>query len=209
MFFEYIDLKEKYSRPDVIQSDVHSLYRGITSDSNKWMNIAVAEACRSVEAGGGPFGAVVVQIDDSTNEVIRYWIAHNMVILENDPSAHAEVMAIRSACHFLGTHDLGHIDKSQSKLPQEGVSSHCEIYSSTEPCPMCYSTIYWARIPALFFGATRFDASDPEIGFSDMELYNDLKVHYNLKKMCVMHCVNNNNISPFELWKNKKDKKMY
>jgi len=97
----------------------------------------------SIEKGGGPFGACIVR----DNEIIS--LQHNTVTIDNDPTAHAEINAIRSAARKLGKFDL----------------SECVIYSSTEPCPMCLSAIYWARIPIVYYATTRKDAE--QIGFSD------------------------------------------
>jgi guanine deaminase len=99
---------------------------------------------------GGPFGAVVVRGDQVLAE------AFNQVTGSHDPTAHAEVGAIRAACRTLGTFSL----------------AGCEIYSSCEPCPMCLSAIYWARLDRLYFAATRSDAA--EIGFDDAFLYTEL-----------------------------------
>jgi guanine deaminase len=116
-----------------------------------FMAEAVAEAAAGIAAGeGGPFGAVVVK---DGRVVAR---GHNQVVAHNDPSAHAEVQAIRAACRELGTFDL----------------SGCEIYATCEPCPMCFSAIHWARLDAVHFGATRKDAAD--IGFDDDAIYGVL-----------------------------------
>jgi len=115
------------------------------------MDAAVAEAARGVAAGeGGPFGAVVVR---DGRIVAR---GHNQVVAHNDPSAHAEVQAIRAACRELGTFDL----------------SGCEIFATCEPCPMCFAAIHWARLDAVHFGATRKDAA--AIGFDDDAIYGVL-----------------------------------
>jgi tRNA(Arg) A34 adenosine deaminase TadA len=99
---------------------------------------------------GGPFGALVVRADEVLAE------GFNQVTGSHDPTAHAEVCAIRAACKALGTFSL----------------SGCEIYSSCEPCPMCLSAIYWARLDRLYFAATRHDAA--EIGFDDAFLYTEI-----------------------------------
>lgn len=112
------------------------------------MRKAIVLSIEKMEAGeGGPFGAVIVK----DNQIIaRGW---NRVTSANDPTAHAEVMAIREACSSLNTFDL----------------SGCEIYASCEPCPMCLSAIYWARLDKLYFAAGRTDAA--EAGFNDEFLY--------------------------------------
>ncbi|MCA9134608.1 MAG: nucleoside deaminase, partial [Planctomycetales bacterium] len=156
---------------------VHSIkkdntYRGIEVGENRWIKLACDEALASVEEGGGPFGAVIVQIDDATNHVIRFWRCRNQVTLQTDPTAHAEVTAVRTAAQALGVFDLSEIrsDDPQLKLSQPGPTSHCDIYSSCEPCPMCYAAIRWARINTIVFAATRYDAAEPGVDFSDLEL---------------------------------------
>lgn len=115
------------------------------------MRAAVDEAAAGLAAGdGGPFGAVV------TRDGVVIARGHNQVVGLNDPSAHAEVQAIRAACRELGTFDL----------------SGCEIYATCEPCPMCFATIHWARIDRVHFGASRADAA--AIGFDDAAIYDVL-----------------------------------
>lgn len=193
----------KVDTPFQIDNIKHS---GIYEDIEAWGNIWIHKACetayQSVQTGGGPFGAIILQIDDETNEVLRYWEASNKVTEFSDPTAHAEVLAIRSACHSLGTHDLSVIRKEESKLLQKGETSHCEVYSSCEPCPMCYSAIYWARIPRLFFAATRFDAEAPGVDFSDRAIYDDLKVPYKERDIEIYQCFTENSLDAFNLWKN-------
>ncbi len=184
-----------------------SKYRGIEVGENRWMQMACAEAHESVQQGGGPFGAVIVQIDDETNEVIRYWRCRNAVTKSVDPTAHAEVTAIRTASSDLGVFDLGEIrrDNPALKLPQTGATSHCEIYSSCEPCPMCYAAVRWARIDTIVFAATRYDAAEPGVDFSDLDLYRELATPYadrhdgNLR---VFQATTSNSLDAFNLWKN-------
>lgn len=117
---------------------------------NDIMQKAVERARKTMNNNeGGPFGAVIV---DKNNEIVS--IASNQVLKKNDPTAHAEVEAIREACKKLGTHNL------------EG----CTIYSSCEPCPMCLSAIIWANIKTLYYGATKIDAAN--IGFRDSMIYD-------------------------------------
>ncbi len=178
------------------------IYNKIEVGSNKWMKMANKVALDSVKHGGGPFGAVVVQIDDKTGRVIRYWKGYNHVTQWNDPTAHAEIVSIREATHQLGVFDLGHIKKNESKLPQPGATSHVEIYSSAEPCPMCMAAIYWARIPTLVFSATRFDAAQPGVDFSDQMIYDELKLPYpDRKYMKVYQATAANSLDAFNLWK--------
>ena len=121
------------------------------ADRQRFLGLAIAEAVRGVQAGqGGPFGAVVVK--DGT--VIAS--AANAVVAHNDPTAHAEVQAIRAACAALGTFQL----------------AGCDIYASCEPCPMCLGAILWARPRAVYYAATRADAA--VAGFDDAVFYEAL-----------------------------------
>ncbi|UCH96544.1 MAG: nucleoside deaminase [Candidatus Aminicenantes bacterium] len=194
----------KYFPVQTSNIKVEDVYEGIERESNKWMEMACEEAKSSVTCKGGPFGAVIVQVDDETGEILRYWRNHNHVTLWNDPTAHAEVTTIRSACQALGVFDLGKIEKSKSKLPQTGKYSHCEIYSSAEPCPMCFAAISWAGIPALYFAATRYDAAQQGVDFSDEEIYSELKRQYKDRKMKVYQCTTSNSLDAFNLWKRSK-----
>ncbi|MDA7980785.1 MAG: nucleoside deaminase [Pirellulales bacterium] len=182
-------------------------YQGIEAGSNRWIRMACAEAHKSVAEGGGPFGAVIVQVDDATNQVIRYWRSRNQVTKSVDPTAHAEVTAVRMAAADLGVYNLGEIRRNdpQLRLPQTCETSHCEIYSSCEPCPMCYAAIRWARIDTLVFGATRFDAAVPGVDFSDLELYEELSTPYQDRHrfgLRVLQATTDNSLDAFNLWKN-------
>lgn len=116
------------------------------------LDIAAIEAIEGVNnKDGGPFGAVIV---DSDGNIVSK--GHNMVLSSNDPTAHAEVVAIRRACSKLKTHDL----------------SGYTIYSSCEPCPMCLSAIIWSNIKCIYYGATREDAANA--GFRDSDIYDFL-----------------------------------
>jgi tRNA(Arg) A34 adenosine deaminase TadA len=192
---------EKYFSYQTSNIKVKGVYKDIEVKSNKWMEIACDEARESVEQGGGPFGAVILQIDDETGNVIRYWKDHNHVTEWSDPSAHAEISAIRLACRELGVFDLGLIKKEKVKLPQEGKISHCEIYSSCEPCPMCMGAVYWSRLPVLIFGATRFDASQQGLNFIDEEMYNDFARPYNQRAIRIYQSSCPNSLDAFNLWK--------
>ncbi|PXF39460.1 Guanine deaminase [Gracilariopsis chorda] len=116
------------------------------------MKMAIDEGCRGVHLGeGGPFGAVITQ----HGQVIAR--GHNRVLQTNDPTAHAEVVAIRDACAKLGRFSL----------------HDCVLYSSCEPCPMCFSAIHWAKIPTCFYSATADDAA--KVGFDDRFLYDAIR----------------------------------
>lgn len=193
----------KYFPVQTSNIKVNNVYAGIEVDGefDKWMNLACNEAADSVNKQGGPFGAVILQIDNDSSQIIRYWINHNQVTSTNDPTAHAEVMTIRSACASLGVFNLGVIKKEQSLLPQPGKLSHCIIYSSAEPCPMCYSAICWANISMLFFAATRFDAAVQGVNFSDEEIYDELAQPYCTRKLKVYQSTTGNSLDAFNLWK--------
>lgn len=112
---------------------------------NKFMELAIDEAKKGIRnKEGGPFGAVIVK----DGEVVGR--GHNKVVANNDPTAHGEMMAIRDACNRLGTFDL----------------TGCELYTSSEPCPMCKCAIMWANIKKVYYGCTVNDAED--IGFRDV-----------------------------------------
>ncbi|MHB1220417.1 MAG: nucleoside deaminase [Gammaproteobacteria bacterium] len=186
-----------------------NIYQGIQARGDQWMKMASEEALKSVQNGGGPFGAVVVQIDDASGKVIRYWVNHNHVREWNDPTAHAEITTIRTATQELGVVDLGHIAKNESKLAQPGESSHCVLYSSAEPCPMCMAATYWAKIPNLIFAATRFDAAAKGDDFSDEMIYDEFKRPYAQRKhMHVLHANTNNSLNAFNYYK-RSDVKRY
>ncbi len=181
------------------------VYDGVEVGSNPWMRMASEEARISVENGGGPFGAVILQIDDETHEVIRYWRNHNHVPEWRDPTAHAEVSAIRAACRELGVFSLASIKRDEAKLPQKGGTSHTVIYSSAEPCPMCYAAIYWARIPKLVFAATRYDAAVQGVEFSDEALYLELAQPYRERKgVKSLQASVENSLDAFNVWKRSK-----
>ena len=154
-------------------------------NNEKFMRLAIKKSLESVDNGGGPFGAVVVK----DGEVVA--VASNSVTLDNDPTAHAEVNAIRMACKKLGTFDL----------------SGCEIYASCEPCPMCLASIYWARIGKLYYANTKVDAD--KIGFSDSFIYEEFAKPESERSIKVVKMLRNEAIKAFENWKNKEDKTEY
>lgn len=179
------------------------VYAGIETGCNKWMMMSCDEAKYSVQHGGGPFGAIIVHVDNDTGEALEYWKSHNHVELWSDPTAHAEISTIRIACQDLskrwGTSifDLGNIVNPKTKK-----KSHCVIFSSAEPCPMCYAAINWARIPVLIFAATRYDAAAQGVDFSDEAIYEDLARPYNKRQnMKVYQASCPNSLDAFNLWK--------
>ena len=122
-----------------------------TSEDLHFMELAITWSKKgAASAVGGPFGAVIVRNGEVIGE------GHNQVLAANDPTSHAEVVAIREACKKTGDFQL----------------SGCTIYSSCEPCPMCLGAIYWARLDKVWFAATREDAA--QVGFSDAHIYDEL-----------------------------------
>lgn len=151
----------------------------------EFMELASRLSYDNIDAGGGPFGAVIVR----DGEVISTGV--NQVTLINDPTAHAEVQAIRNACRDLGTFKL----------------DGCVVYSSCEPCPMCLSALYWAGVKKIFFGNTQEDAD--KIDFSDKFIYDELAVPREKRKLPCIHIANADTIKAFEKWRVKDDKTAY
>ena len=150
------------------------------------MKIANEEAEKGMNANdGGPFGAVITK----NGKIIAQ--GHNKVIRTNDPTAHAEITAIREATKKLGKFDL----------------SDCEIYSSCEPCPMCLSAIHWAKMKKLYFGCTRKDAE--EIGFDDKFIYDVIKGTAKKKQVKVINLDRKDCLVPFNDWMKKSNKVNY
>ena len=141
----------------------------------------------SLIRGGGPFGAVI--IEKSSGEIMGK--GHNMVTIKSDPTLHAEMVAISDACHNLNTHDL----------------SGCAIYTSCEPCPMCLSAIYWARIDEVYFGNTKEDAK--RIGFDDSFIYDEIKKPVEERAIKMERIGENLTKVAFEQWTVKEDKVRY
>lgn len=179
-----------------------TVYQGIQTKGDKWMKMAAEEGLKSVQNGGGPFGAIILQVDDASGKIIRYWINHNHVAEWNDPTAHAEVTVIRTAAHDLGVLNLGHINQKDSKMPQPSEWSHCVMYSSVESCPMCLAATYWAGIKEVAFGATRFDADVKGVKFSDEMIYEELARPYSQRKhMKIVHSNIGNSLDAFNYYK--------
>ena len=155
------------------------------SYNRQFMLQAIEVAQQNIEKGGGPFGAVIVK----NGEVIVS--IGNSVTIDNDPTAHAEVNAIRQACKQLGTFDL----------------SGCEIYSSCEPCPMCLSAIYWAHIDTLYYGATKDDAA--AAGFDDSFIYHELSLATDKRRLATHQYEHTTARHPFDIWNAKIDKTEY
>ena len=150
-----------------------------------FMREAIKLSAESVRSGGGPFGAVIVR----NGEIIAR--GENRVTVCNDPTAHAEVSAIREAAARLGTYDL----------------SGCEIYSSCEPCPMCLGAIYWARLDKLYYAGTRADAAN--VGFDDAHIYEELPLDPSQRELPTQTLLREEAQRVFEAWAEKLDKKEY
>ena len=147
---------------------------------------AIQLSVESVHSGrGGPFGAVVVR----NGEIIAEGV--NRVTSSNDPTAHAEVVAIRQACAKLGTFEL----------------KDCELYSSCEPCPMCFGAIYWARLSRIYYANTAADAA--AIGFDDSFIYNELQVTPAERRVPAEQMMREEALAAFRAWAEKADKKPY
>lgn len=151
-----------------------------------FMQQAIERAVENVRSGeGGPFGAVVVK----NGQVIA--TGANSVTTTNDPTAHAEVLAIREACRALATFQL----------------NGCELYTSCEPCPMCLGAIYWARPDRVFFAATASDAA--AAGFDDSFIYEELKLPQQERKIPLEPMMREAGLEPFREWTNKNDRINY
>lgn len=151
----------------------------------EYMRRAIALSIENVRRGGGPFGAVIVKDGEIIGE------GTNRVTLDNDPTAHAEVSAIREASRRLGTFNL------------EG----CEIYTSCEPCPMCLGAIYWAHLDRIYYGNTRHDAA--RIGFDDEFLYRELTLELKDRNKVMTELLPEEARKAFEIWNDKEDKVEY
>ncbi len=134
---------------------------------------------------GGPFGAAVVKGDELIS------LANNQVTSTFDPTAHAEVVAIRLACERLQTFSL----------------AGCELYTSCEPCPMCLAAAYWARIDRIYFAATRADAKNA--GFDDEFFYEQICLPLEKRHIPMVALLREEAVSVFELWNSKSDKVIY
>jgi len=155
------------------------------NNDEKFMQMAINLAIENVKNGGGPFGAVIVK----DGEVIATGV--NRVTANNDPTAHAEVSAIRKACSELNTFDL----------------SGTTIYTSCEPCPMCLGAIYWAHISHVFCGCTKQDAED--INFGDAFIYRELEKPHNERQLRHQFIMRTEALAAFKAWTDKEDKIEY
>jgi len=150
------------------------------------MQQAIALATENVTSGrGGPFGAVIVK----DGKVIA--TGTNQVTASNDPTAHAEVTAIRNACAALGTFQL----------------DGCEVYTSCEPCPMCLAALYWSRCEAVYYGNSARDAA--AVGFDDSFLYEQVALPIESRKLSMYRLIPEEAIASFEAWRNQPNKIEY
>ena len=134
---------------------------------------------------GGPFGCVIVKGEEIVGR------GNNKVICNNDPTAHAEVVAIRDACKNLGTFQL----------------HGCEIFTSCEPCPMCLGAIYWARPDIVYYANTRQDAAD--IGFDDSMIYEEMNIAFENRRIPILNLGRQGALKVFEEWKIRGNKTLY
>ena len=157
----------------------------MTDTDRKFMRQAIDLSIENVRNGGGPFGAVIVR----NGEVVATGV--NNVVPHCDPTAHAEVSAIRKACQKVGDFKL----------------DGCTIYTSCEPCPMCLSAIYWSGIERIFYGNTKQDAED--INFSDKFIYDELALPMTERRVPAVNIMREEALEAFRDWQNKSDKVEY
>ncbi|WP_066069077.1 nucleoside deaminase [Neobacillus soli] len=151
-----------------------------------FMKMAVDIAYENVVTnGGGPFGAVVVK----NGQIIG--VGRNQVTTKKDPTAHAEIKAIRAASKYLNNNEL----------------KDCQLYTSCEPCPMCLGAIYWARLKVVYYGCTNKDSA--KIGFDDEFIYKQIALPVDQRSIPMVRVVPPNTYQPFHAWVNKTNKKKY
>jgi guanine deaminase len=151
----------------------------------KYMRMAIELSVENIEYGGGPFGAIVVR----NGEVVGS--GANQVTNQNDPTAHAEVLAIRAASQKLKNYNL----------------SDCILYTSCEPCPMCLGAIYWARIPVVYYGNNRKDAAG--IGFDDDFIYREIDTPVEKRSVLMQPMLTEEALVTFKKWLNTPHKTEY
>ena len=156
-----------------------------SAEDAKFMAMAIDLSIKNVDTGGGPFGAVIVR----DGEVVA--TGTNRVVPNTDPTAHAEIMAIRAACAKLGTFEL----------------AGCTIYSSCEPCPMCLSALYWAGVERICYGNTKDDAK--AIDFDDSFIYDQFELGYAERSIRCEHFMRSEAQEAFRKWADKEDKTRY
>ena len=154
-------------------------------DHNFFMKKAIELSINNIENKGGPFGCVIVK----DNQIIAE--GHNQVTANNDPTAHAEIVAIRNACKELNNFFL----------------KGCDLYTSCEPCPMCLSAIYWSHVDNIYYANTRMDAKD--IDFDDSLIYSEIIKEIDQRKIKMKQMNRNEALEAFKIWQNKEDKIKY
>ncbi|MFL5810837.1 MAG: nucleoside deaminase [Flavisolibacter sp.] len=158
----------------------------MTSDEKKFLDRAIELSAEGMKHGkGGPFGCVIVKDGKIIGE------GCNQVTLNNDPTAHAEVVAIRKACSFLGSFQL----------------TDCDVYASCEPCPMCLGAIYWARPRRVIYANTKADAA--AIDFDDQFIYDEIEKADSERKILFVHHPHPSALKVFDEWKSKGNKIVY
>jgi guanine deaminase len=158
----------------------------MTEQDKEFMRRAIELAQKGMETGaGGPFGAVIVKNGEIVGE------GSNLVTSTNDPTAHAEVVAIRNACQNLNNFQL----------------EDCVIYTSCEPCPMCLGAIYWARPAKMFFACTHEDAA--KAGFDDQFIYEEIERPIDERKIKSINFLREEGLTVFANWTDKMDKTEY
>ena len=175
--FDYFsDVKEFYMLKEMTD---------FSEEDRRFMQMAIQLSVDNVDNGGGPFGAVIVK----DGAVVA--TGANRVVPNNDPTAHAEVSAIRNACAKLGTFVL----------------DGCTVYTSCEPCPMCLSDMYWARVKRICYANTKADAA--EIEFDDSFIYDQFNLSYEKRAIQCDHFMRNEALVAFKKWATKTDKTRY
>lgn len=154
-------------------------------NSKELMRKAIELSIENIQQGGGPFGAVIAK----NGAIVATGV--NRVTSDCDPTAHAEVNAIRQAAKVLGTYNL----------------KGCEIYSSCEPCPMCLGAIYWAHLDKLYYGNSKQDAAS--INFNDAFIYKELELNPADRQLPSEQLLNEEALQAFDLWKADINKTMY
>jgi guanine deaminase len=153
--------------------------------NKKFMRKAIALSIQNIQKGGGPFGAVIVK----DGKVIATGV--NRVTRNTDPTAHAEVTAIRKASKKLGTFDL----------------AGCDIYTSCEPCPMCLGAVYWAHLDKMYYGNTKADATS--VGFDDSFIYDEIELKPEKRRLLTTQLLPDEAIEAFKAWANTENKVEY
>jgi guanine deaminase len=186
-FFYLKETPKDHKVPQRKKKSVNILldYNFEMENDREFLKRAIEIAGNGIASGGGPFGALITKNGKVLSE------ANNQVVLSHDPTAHAEVNAIRKAASLLETHDL----------------SDCTLYTSCEPCPMCLGAIYWAGIKKVVYACDRIDAE--EAGFSDKLIYDEIVLDPSDRKLAFLRLSDNNGKEVFRKWEEMEDKISY